>query len=265
MRLKSTQRGLLWVLLCLTSLAATQWGCDSYPTEHKPTPTYSYRFEGVLVKDLNVNFTHILASFKRDDSTLPGAEIRFGGDSLVYSGDTYSRSVFPASAYQADSFDIEIRDSLIFHDTVITELADDFAIETIVPPRREKTASETVSLTWTDSTEDQSYVMAAVKRYSSYTGTGYSQYVTTHTASATFENEAFESPTGEPDTGWYYLYVYSYVGSPDSALSAALLSAALLPVPMPGQLADNIDDDDLGGRFGTIVVALLDSMEVVSQ
>lgn len=261
MRPKKTKLPLLLTLLFMTLSVSIQWGCDSYPTKHKPTPTYSYRFEGVLVKDLNVNFTRILASFKRNDSILPGAEISFGGDSLAYSADsTYYRTVFPASAYQADSFDIEIRDSSFFHDTVITNLAGNFAIETIVPPRREKTPSETVSLTWTDSADTQSYVMAAVKLYSSYTGTGHSQYVTTHTASGTFDNDAFASATGEPDTGWYYLYVYSYVGSPDSALSATLL-----PVPMPSQLADNIDENDLEGRFGTILVAVFDSIKVVVQ
>lgn len=247
-------------LLSLAALALTLCGCDGYPSKYKPEETFSYRFEGVLVKDFNVDLTRIVVTLTRNDSTLSGAEIRFGGDPLAYSGDTYSRSVFPASAYQADSFDIEIRDSSIFHDTVTTELADDFVIETVVPPRREKTASETVSLTWTDSANAQGYVMAAVKRYSSYTQAGYSQYVTSHTASGTFNNEAFASPSGEPDTGWYYLYVYSYIGSPDSALSANLL-----PVPMPSQLSDNILLNDFEGHFGTVVVARIDSMYVVAE
>lgn len=251
----------LLTLLSLVALVLIQFGCDSYPSKYVPEDTYSYRFEGVLVKDFNVDMTHIVATLARNDSTLSEAEIRFDGDSLAYIADsTYLRAVFPAGAYQADTFDIEIRDSSLFHDTVIVVLAADFAIDSVIPPTRLKTSSDHVSLGWSGSSDAEGYVIAAVKRYSSYTGAGYSQYVTSQATSETFPNDVFILPSDEPDTGWHYLYVYSYIGSPDSALSAAFL-----PVPMPGQLADNIDENSLEGRFGTIVVAVFDSIKVVVQ
>jgi len=258
MRLKSIQRGLLWVLLCLASLAATQGGCDGYPSKHKPEETFSYRFEGALVKDLNTDFTHIVATLTRDDSTLSSAEIRFDGDSLEYDEDStyYRRVVLPA--YPAGSYDIEIRDSSFFHDTLTTEVADSFAIGTVLPARREKIPSESVTLTWSPSLGTNGYIMAVVKCDSLYTQSGHSEYVIPMDTTGTFPNEIFTLPNDEPDTGLYYLYVYSYVGRPDSALSANIL-----PVPLPGQLADTVLTKDLEGRFGTIVVAAFDSIKVV--
>ncbi|TET97487.1 MAG: hypothetical protein E3J26_00045, partial [Candidatus Zixiibacteriota bacterium] len=165
----------LLTLLSLVALVLIQFGCDSYPSKYVPEDTYSYRFEGVLVKDFNVDMTHIVATLARNDSTLSEAEIRFDGDSLAYIADsTYLRAVFPAGAYQADTFDIEIRDSSLFHDTVIVVLAADFAIDSVIPPTRLKTSSDHVSLGWSGSSDAEGYVIAAVKRYSSYTGTGYS-------------------------------------------------------------------------------------------
>jgi len=261
MRLKSTQRGLLWVLLCLASLAATQGGCDGYPSKYKPSPTFSYRFEGALVKDLNTDSARIVVTLTRDDSTLSNAEIRFDGDSLAYSADsTYYRATLPADAYPAGSYDIKIRDSSFFHDTLTTEVADSFAIGTVLPARGEKIPSESVTLTWSPSLGTNGYIMAVVKCDSLYTQSGYSEYVIPMDTTGTFPNEIFTLPNDEPDTGLYYLYVYSYVGRPDSALSANIL-----PVPLPGQLADNISVKDLDGRFGTIVVAVFDSIKVVVQ
>jgi hypothetical protein len=100
--------------------------------------------------------------------------------------------------------------------------------------------------------------MAVVKCDSLYTQSGHSEYVIPMDTTGTFPNEIFTLPNDEPDTGLYYLYVYSYVGRPDSALSANIL-----PVPLPGQLADTVLTKDLEGRFGTIVVAAFDSIKVV--
>ncbi len=261
MRLKSTQYGLLWVLLCLASLAATQGGCDGYPSKHKPEEIFSYRFEGVLVKDLNTDFTSVVATLTREDSILPEAEIRFDGDSLAFTDSAFWRAVLPAGDYPAGSYDIEIRDSSFFHDTLTTILASDFAIDTVWPEWRYILPFQEVKLEWHGSANTDGYIMAAVKMELAYTGVGFSEYVLAEQGtSGTFDPNAFALPGGtdnEPDPGWYYLYVYSYVGSPDS-----VLSATLLPVPMPSQLADNISVRDLDGRFGTIVVTQFDSMLV---
>ncbi len=261
MGLRSTRLPHLLGLILLALPVTIQWGCSSFPSQNKPQPTYSYRLEGALVKDLNTDFTHIVATPTRDDSTLPGAEIRFGGDSLAYLVDsTYYRVVLPAGDYPAGSYKIEIRDSTFFHDSAMTEIAGDFAIQNVLPARREKLSFEDVSLEWTSSSATDGYVIAAVKRDLAYAATGHVQYVTLGTPKETFENDAFNLPSGEPDTGWYYLYVYSYVGSPDSSLSATLL-----PVPMPSQLPDSISVHDLEGRFGTVLVAPFDSMHVIAS
>ncbi len=246
-------------LLLLAILTLILVGCDGSSSVNRPVPTYSYRFDGVLVKDLNTDYARIAATLSRDDSLVTGAEIRFGGDSLAYCADsTYYRVVLPAGEYPAGSYDIEIRDSSRFHDTLATGLAADFVIETVFPAQREKRTFDLVRLTWSGSADAEGYIIAAVKRDSLYTGGGYSQYVTSQTTYEEFPHDAFNLPNDDPDTGWYNLYVYSYIGSSDSALSAELL-----PVPMPSQLADNISVNDLTGRFGTIIVTRFDSMRVV--
>jgi len=254
----------LLTFLSLVALALIQFGCDSYPSKYVPEDTYSYRFEGALVKDLNTDFTSVVATLTREDSILPEAEIRFDGDSLAFTDSAFWRAVLPAGDYPAGSYDIEIRDSSFFHDTLTTILAGDFAIDTVWPEWRYILPFQEVKLEWHGSANTQGYVMAAVKMESAYTGAGFSQYVLAEQGpSGTFDPNAFALPGGtdnEPDPGWYYLYVYSYVGSPDSALSAALL-----PAPMPSQLGDNISVKDLDGRFGTIVVTQFDSMLVLVE
>ncbi|MFQ6008501.1 MAG: hypothetical protein ACE5K8_06050 [Candidatus Zixiibacteriota bacterium] len=247
-------------LLVLVLPVSLQWGCEGGPTTYRPPGLFTYRFEGALVKDLNINFTTIVATLTREDSILPNAMIRFGGDSLAFSQDSsFWRIVLPAGDYVAGDYDIEIQDSTLFHDTLSAMLADNFAINNVTPATRIKLTGDEVKLEWTGSAGSEGYVIAAVKRDAEYTGVGYSQYVTEQATAGIFPDSAFNKPTvNEPDTGWYYLYVYSYAGKPDSALSAELL-----PVPMPSQLGDNIEVRDLIGRFGTIVVTAFDSMHVV--
>jgi hypothetical protein len=251
------------VVFVLAITAAVQWGCEGGPTKYKPPGVFTYRFEGTLVKDLNTNFTTIVATLTREDSVLPDARMSFGGDSLSFNDSAFWRVILPAGDYSAGDYDIEVQDSTLFHDTLTASVADTFSIDNVFPDTRIKQPADYVKLQWTGSGGSMGYVMAAVKRDARYTGDGFSQYVsaTEQGTDVTFPDSAFILPiTHEPDTGWYYLYVYSYTGTPDSALSAELL-----PVPLPSQLDDNIEVIDLNGRFGTVVVAVFDSMHVVLQ
>ncbi|MEW5993929.1 MAG: hypothetical protein AB1744_05990 [Candidatus Zixiibacteriota bacterium] len=259
--MNSIGRRLSSTLACLAgiTLLTMHFSCESGPVR-PDTPDAAYRFKGVLVKDLNTDFAQIRATLSRNDTTVADGSILFGGDSLAYLPDsTYFRAVLPAGDYPLGVYNIEIRDSSLFHDTLAVGVPDTFSITNVFPDTRIK-AGSTVRVEWRGSAAAEGYVIAAAKRDSAYMGVGFSQYVTSQSTSAAYPDSAFAGITGEADIGWYYLYVYAYIGAPDS-----LLSADLLPVPMPSQLAGNLSVVDLEGRFGTIVVTRFDSMNVDLQ
>jgi hypothetical protein len=245
-------------LLLLVLPVTLQWGCGGNPTGYRPPGLYTYRFEGAMVKDLDTNFSTIVATLTREDSILPNAVVKFGGDSLSYNDSAFWRIVLPAG-YPPGDYDIEIQDSSLFRDTLTVTVPHNFAIDSVFPGSRIKQTGDHVSLEWIGSAGSEGYVITAVKKDAEYTGVGYSEYISG--TIGTFPDSAFYKPiVDEPDTGWFYVYVYAFTGSPDSTLSADVL-----PVPMPSQLDDNIDIRDLNGRFGTIVVTAHDSVHVVLQ
>jgi hypothetical protein len=248
---------IIWLLGGIAAISF--WSCGGTPIEPRPTETYTYRFEGAFVKNLGTDFATVRVVLTREDTIFSRAEIRFGVDSLAFQPDSaYWRVVKPAGAYPTGTYNIVIRDSSLFHDTLQTSLPADFVIDNVFPDTRIKLTGIEAKLEWTASSGSEGYVIAAVKREQAYTGAGFSQYVTEQATASIFPDSAFNKPyINEPDTGWYYLYVYSYTGSPDSALTAELL-----PVPMPNQLSDNITATDITGRFGSIVVTAFDSMYV---
>ncbi len=242
------------------TLLMLHFSCDeSGPIRPKP-PEAIYRLEGILAKNLGTDFVHIRMTLARNDSTVSGAGIWFGGDSLAYSQDsTYYRVVLPAGDYPFGTYGLEIRDSSLFWDTLLIGTPDTFSIVNVFPDTRIK-STRTVRVEWSGSTAAEGYLIATAKRDSVYEGTGFSQYVTSQVTSQAFPDSAFFGVNNVTDTGWYYLFVYAYIGSPDSALSADIL-----PVPLPSQLDDNLSFSDLAGRFGAIVVAAFDSMHVNLQ
>ena len=235
-------------------------GCDSHPSRYQPPETFAYRFEGTAIKDMDLDFMYVAATLLRDDSSRPEADIRFGGDSLAYIEDsTFFRAVLPSGDYPAGDYEIEIKDSTLFSDTLMSHLPGNFAITWVFPDTRDKGA-RTVRLQWSPSAGTEGYVIAAVKRDLAYTGTGFSQYVPFQSTLEAFPDSAFAATGTEADSGWYYLYVYSFTASADSGLSEGLV-----PVPMPSQLPDNIAVADLQGHFGCVVVTTRDSMHVAFQ
>ncbi len=246
-------------MLCLAPLMYA--GCGGGPGQSQQPETFTYRIEGTLIKDLNTDFARTLATITRNDTALATAELRLDGDSLAHHQDSiYYRYVLPAGEYAAGSHELVIRDSSWFLDTLLLSLPANFAIDSVLPTTRQKRSVDQVILNWSGSAGADRYVIAAVKRDSIYAGLGFTQYVTSLTTSETFPDSAFALPGGDPDTGWFYVYVYSYTGTPDSALSATLL-----PSPMPSQLDDNISGRNIIGRFGAIVVAAFDSILVITE
>lgn len=253
----------LAAVFVLTVLVTAQWSCNSYPTKSQPEEPATYQLKGCLAKDLSRDSAHVVIEFKREDTVLATAVIKYSGDSLALKNSLFTRAVAPAAHYGPGADTLMVKDSSRLNTRVVTSLPGNFTITSVVPDRREKLSFETVQVEWNTSTGSEGWAIAAVKKGQAYTGKGYSQWVGLQTNLATFDAEAFtlnNQTDAEIDTGLYYLYVYSIAGAPDR-----LLSASYLPTMLPSQLANNIDRNDLGGRFGAVVVARRDSMRVVAQ
>ncbi|MDH4157135.1 MAG: hypothetical protein OEW00_07660 [candidate division Zixibacteria bacterium] len=244
-------------------LPAIYVACDSYPSNIIPVLPNTYRVEGVLVKDIIRNTSTIRLYYQRSDSAVNSAEVTYGLDTLICDDSLYGLAMTPAGLLRFGEDTLQVVDETLLDFKFVGIVADTFSIESVVPDRREKLSFETVSLSWTGADSAEGYIMAAVKKGRAYMEKGYSQYVSSQVTSETFNAQAFtvdNVPTNEIDPGWYYLFIYTYTGIPDSALSSDLL-----PVPLPGQLGDNIDLDELTGRFGTILAIEFDSMNVVAE
>lgn len=243
------------IMLAATFLAV---GCNRAPNRSDSLEDAAYRLSGFFVKDVNRYSCHSEVALWREDSTLATADILFGDDTLTYLDDVYQMTVVPESVYPESSYYLQIRDSSLYRDSVEAYVADTFSIGITVPPNRENPGGTEMLLTWTGSLTADGYVVATVPRYMAYHAHGYSAWVSNQSTTETIPPGAFRWSDGiNPDTGWYFVYVYAYTGVPDSSLSAGML-----PVPMPGQPPDNIDRERLTGCFGAVTVALRDSVHV---
>jgi len=240
--------------------ALTYWGCDGSPTDTGPFIQISYRLEGLFAKDINLHSCHAEAILLRDDSALTTAQIMIDTATLGFWDESYRLDVTPTGTFPAGAYNLEVKDSNLMVDTLQMTVSGDFALLDLAD--RSNEGGDQVSLEWLESTDADGYVVATVPRYLAYSGAGYSRWISSIEATVgTIPPEAFRWSTGSDlDTGWYYVYVYAYTGTPDSTLSAKLL-----PVPIPGDLADNIDLESLDGRFGAVRVARRDSVEVLLQ
>lgn len=237
--------------------------CNSSPTH---STTGSYLVAGSVVADANISSTKVLADFTKNHAKVPTAVVRFGADTLMFRrpgfpiDSVFSLTKANALYYGMGRDKLILQDSALFTDSASLRVSDSFSIIDVVPVNRQAQGLRSVSLQWSGADSADGYVMATALRDSLYHGYGYSLYATSLNPAGTIPPNAFALTNNiTPDTGWYYLYVYAYTGVPDSALTARLL-----PVPFPSQLADNIAVTNMVGHFGTIRVVLHDSVHVVT-
>jgi len=272
MKAKDLRLSLISVGLVLLLVMALQLGCDGSSGPLIPFDDSTYRLEGVMVKEPNRNVAAAVMNFTRNDSTVLGATVTVDADTLLFDSlnyvdslgapvGVYALSLGPADSLLIGAVDVTVQDSSRFAGTLMADVQGNLMISSVTPPV--KGPADVVRVSWTGSSDAEGYVIAAVKSDSIFQGLGFSQYVTSGATSATFYEDAFLRTTlqgAEPNPGIYYLYVYAYRGVPDSALSHTWL-----PVPLPGQLDDNISVDDMDGRLGTVVVSYFGTVEVVAS
>lgn len=248
--------------LAFLLIAAMMAGCDSSGTGQVNSLS-DYSLRGVAVIDPNVDSTRISAIGSRNDTLLSSVVIVLGGDTLVYDDTLYAVDSSwrfaddTARHYLPGTYVIGFDDNS-FERSFPQAIPDTFGITSLTPANRRIVGSEPAQIEWTAKAGYTSFVVAVIKKDSAFVGKGWSIYSQNFANAANVPPDAFLGSNGiDPDTGLYNFYVYGIVGSPDSALASALL-----PVSLPSQLADNISQQRLGGRFGVVVVSLLDTIRV---
>ena len=248
-------------LLGASIIIAALWGCNGGIM--KPGDNNAlYRLTGLISVDPNISKTKAVADLQVDTLPAVGATVKLDGSTLTFDRAGFSvDSVFSTEwnsiiQFSAGNHTYLASDSTdLSAQAAVATLPGTVAITGVTPPNRISNGNELVKLDWFGGSGATGFVVAAVLRTQAYSGAGYSTYATSQTAT-TFPREAFyQSNPNIPDTGWYYLYVYAFGGSPDS-----VLSEATLPVRMPSQLADNITSQTLSGHVGGVMISVHDSV-----
>lgn len=260
--MRNVYKNILIAALLFTVAALMLGGCNSATTvSPDDRQDHTYELQGILAKDFNRHAFRCQAMLTRNDTALSSATVVIGTDTLAYASDRYTLEISPAGAYQSGAYNLYLRDSVLLNTLVQTTLPDSFAVIVTDPASRINAGGNQVSIQWTGSNMAEGYAMAVVPNYKAYTGTGWSDWVATMATGGTIPPEAFRWRDGiNVDTGWYYIYVYAYTGSPQQSLSGANL-----PTPLPGQLIGNVDQEDLAGNLGAVLVSVRDSVQVRFQ
>jgi hypothetical protein len=224
-------------------------GCDQRIAR---SSNNAYQLQATFVKNLDKDSLLALATLHRNDTATILSIITVGSDTLK-SGEGYYRKAYNASdTMPAGNYFLRIKDENFF-DSVSFAMPGDFRISSIsLPDSRINPGGNSVQLEITSSAGSNGYVVGAIKKNYAYLSDGFSQI------SASLINvpiDAFRNNQGELDTGWYYIYVYAYSGSPTIGQN--------LPTSFPSGFAENIARTNLGGYLGAIVVSRPESTHVV--
>ncbi len=224
------------------------------------TTSSKYGLRGGIVKNLDTDSTLSVIIVTKDNVPYPLANVVLYDDTLVY--DTaqgfYRFSDTGASMPASGTDTLKIVDSLLLDEKFVIILPNDIMITSIaLPDNRINAGGASVQLQWQTSLQNDGYILAVVLKDSTYTDGGFTEFVLGGVNSASILPDAFRIYGDSLTIGWYYVYVYSYTGSPASTYN--------LPTSIPVGLTDNISTLDITGRFGTIVVTGRDSIFVDAQ
>jgi len=232
------------------------FGCDTNITPSDETE--GYYLEGAIIKNLDLDRLSISVSLERNDTILTDAVLRIGDDTLAYNSGKYFMIIDSATHLAAGNHVLWIYDTTFLIDTVSFAIASDFEITSKIPPDTTPYRSgDQAQIEWSVPTNVDGYVYSAAKKDAIYENDGYSAFVTTGVPAVTFDPDAFKLPSGELDTGWYYIYVYGYADSP--------VPGTDIPTIFPAGLSNSISGSEFSAKFGSILVSPRDSIHAVIQ
>ncbi|MDZ4723907.1 MAG: hypothetical protein SGI97_08410 [candidate division Zixibacteria bacterium] len=240
--------------------------CDSAGSINRPLRA-DYNLNGALVIDLNRDTSNIIADLRFDSSATRTGTIRFGSDTVRFDtlglpqDSLFRFGLGSSNPLLSQTRALSIQNGNGLSVSINQAVPGPFAITQVAPVNRISNGNDPVSVNWTASANAETYVLATVRRNRVYQREGFSHYVTSQSTAEFIIRDAFYQTDGvNLDTGWYYIYVYAISGSPDSAMTEFLL-----PAPLPSQLSDNIDERELSGHFGSVVVSFRDSIRQATQ
>jgi hypothetical protein len=239
--------------IILISVAILLFGCDQRITR---TTDSIYKLYGAVIKNYDNDSSLVSIEFKKNDTVTTSAILLMGSDSLKYSNGLYQESYNTANALGAGNLKLHVIES-DFSDSISFVVPAELAITSIsLPENHINPGGVAVQLEASISAGSNGYAFGVIKKDSAYKSNGYSQFVTAASTSITIPLEAFRlsGNPDTPDTGWYYVYVYSYYGSPTQIKN--------LPTKFPDGLVENISKLNLSGSFGTIIISRPDSIHV---
>lgn len=220
-----------------------------------------YNLQGGLVKNLDIDSASISLSLIKGDTELTDADVRYDGNMIAYDSaqTSYIMDFDSSSRVSAGLHRVKLTDLPWLNDSVLFTVPNNCIITSIqLPEDRVNPGGIAVQIQWSVSLESDGYAYGVVLRDSAYVTEGFSAFVPLDEGNSTsIPPDAFRlsGNVSYPDTGWYYVYVYSYSGSPASERN--------LPTAIPEGLTDNISKPNFNGRFGSIVVTGRDSIYVV--
>jgi hypothetical protein len=240
-------------ILCLLLLFLIFSGCDKN-IESVENPQ-KLTIAGGLTKNLDINEAAISVSLTSGGITYPDALVRLNNDTLNYDtvSDVYILDYDSAAALAAGNYYLKISQGS-FTDSFQFTVPADFGLDSLpIPEDRVNPGGSAVQLDWQVSLNAEGYIFAVTQKDSAYIGAGYSEFVTTGATATNIPPDAFRL-SGNLDTGWYYVHVYSYDAAPGYE--------SLLPAAMPYALPNNINFRYLVGKFGSFLVCRPDSIHV---
>jgi hypothetical protein len=246
------------LIFCLIPAAFSLilFGCNANITPSDGNE--GYYLEGAIIKNLDLDRLSISVSLKRNDTILTDAVLRIGDDTLAYNSGKYFMIIDSATHLLAGNHVLWLYDTTFLIDTVSFAIASNCEITSKIPPDTTPYRSGNIAhIEWSVPTNVDGYVYSAAKKDAIYENDGYSAFVTTGVSAVTIDPDAFNLPSGELDTGWYYIYVYGYADSP--------VPGTDIPTIFPAGLSKSVSKIEFSAKFGSILVSPRDSIHAVAQ
>lgn len=214
-----------------------------------------YRLSGSVVKNLDTDQLVVTATLKRNDTTFNRGVLTIGTDTLENTANQYILTLNSASALSAGDYYLKINDTALgWVDSVAFTIPANFQITDITGVAEDRVflASDIAYVSFSVSLQSDGYLYTAVLNDQTYSGQGTTEFVTEGATQVSYTPREIEVPDTQADTNRYFIYIYSYTGSPSTS--------SFLPARLADGLTDNIDRLDFKGNFGAVLITPRDSL-----
>jgi hypothetical protein len=247
------------VSLCLLTLSFIFPSCNGAPSD--PNGADSYILQAYLLRDLEKGISASRVFFRQNNQPTPTGPVDVDTTRLDFVQTTgmFQKEYTTASAIDTGLHSLKLQDKgkTILNSNLV--MTGDFTINVSVPANRIFTGGGSVVVDLASASVNAGgYIFAAVKASEQYSGKGWAGLVPSLSSSGTFLPSVFQDTANNLDTGLYYIYMYSFRGSPRiDAVSGDF------PTVMPDSVfLDNLATSIIDGAFGTITISRHDSIFV---